>query len=191
MSKIEINLNEPNLVSSTIIAKFLNCSEEYVRQLGDSGKLSYEREGKGKARKFDLIPTVVTFLEYLKKKAEAARLNMSDEERKIKADADWKEAKAAIEGMKRDELKASLHSSDDVFEITQDMVMAIRAELLSLPGKCAVDCADARTPAEASGIIKNAVNDILNGLTEYEYNPEKYKELVRERETWLKGDSEE
>lgn len=112
---------------------------------------------------------------------------MSAEDRKAKADADWKEAKAEIEQMKRDELKGSLHSSEDVEKITTDMVMAVRAQVLALPGMCAVDCADAKTPAEAAGIIKNAVNDILNGLTQYEYDPGKYKKLVQERETWIQS----
>ena len=31
-------------------------------------------------------------------------------------------------------------------------------------------------------IIKDTVKDILRELSEYEYDPEKYEELVRERE---------
>lgn len=189
MSKIEIDTDKPNLVSSIIAAKFLNLSDERVRQMTEEGYLVCEKDGR--KNKYDLIPTVNTYIEYWKAKAKMIEQNMSDEQRKIKADADWKEAKAAIEGMKRDELKGSLHSSDDVFAVTQDMVMNIRAELLAIPGMCAVDCANAKTPAEASGIIRDAINNILNGLTEYEYNPEKYKKLVRERETWLVGDHEE
>ena len=185
MAKFEIDTNKQNLVSSTIAAKFLNLSDERVRQLSDDVFLEYELAGK--RRKYDLIPTIITYIEYYKNKAKNADANLSDEQRKIKADADWKEARADIESMKRDELKGSLHSSDDVMEITTDMVMAIRAALLAIPGMCAVDCADAQTPAETSGIIKKAVNEVLNGLADYEYDPEKYKELVRERETWLRG----
>jgi len=186
---IELDIEKPNFVSTIIVAKFLNLSDERVRQLTKEGYLVGEKV-KGKMQ-YDLIPTVNTYLEYWKNKANKVDLNMNDEQRKLKADADWKEAKADIEAMKRDELKGSLHSSDDVFAVTQDMVMNIRAELLAIPGMCAVDCANAKTPAEASGIIRDAINNILNGLTEYEYNPEKYKKLVRERETWLVGDHEE
>ena len=188
MSVITIDTDKVNRVSTTIVGKFFDCTAEYVRQLGDEGYLSYERNGNN--REFDLIPTVNTYIDYLKNKANKVDLNLSDEERRLKADADWKEAKADIEAMKRDELRGSLHSSDDVYKITSDMVMAIRAELLALPGMCAVDCANVKTASEVSGIIKNAVNDVLNRLTEYEYNPEKYKELVRERETWIGEDNE-
>lgn len=181
---MDIVLGKENLVPTSFVGKFLNLSDERVRQISDQGLLDYKQIGKG--RKYDLIPTVNTYLEYLKKQSRGSA-NMSAEDRKAKADADWKEAKAEIEQMKRDELKGSLHSSEDVEKITTDMVMAVRAQVLALPGMCAVDCADAKTPAEAAGIIKNAVNDILNGLTQYEYDPGKYKKLVQERETWIQN----
>lgn len=187
--KIEVDTDKSNMVSTSVVAKFLNLSDERIRQLSEDGFLESERVGR--LWKYDLIPTVNTYLEYWKNKAKNADLNLTDEQRKLKADADWKEARADIEAMKRDEIKGSLHSSDDVLKVTLDMVMAVRASLLALPGMCAMDCANAQTAAEASGIIKNAVNDILNGLTDYEYNPEKYKELVRERETWIRADNEE
>lgn len=187
--KIEVDTDKSNMVSTSVVAKFLNLSDERIRQLSEDGFLESERVGR--LWKYDLIPTVNTYLEYWKNKAKNADLNLTDEQRKLKADADWKEARADIEAMKRDEIKGSLHSSDDVLKITLDMVMAVRASLLALPGMCAMDCANAQTAAEASGVIKTAVNDILNGLTEYEYDPEKYKELVRERETWIRANSEE
>lgn len=184
MVNMDIDPGKENFVPTSFVAKFLNISAERVRQISDQGLLEYKQVGQG--RRFDLIPTVNTYLEYLKKQGRNSS-NMTDEARKSKADADWKEAKAEIEQMKRDELKGSLHSSEDVEKITADMVMAIRAQILAIPGMCAVDCAEARTPSEAAGIIKDAVNDILNGLTNYEYDPAKYKELVKEREDWIKS----
>lgn len=181
---MDIDPGKENFVPTSFVAKFLNMSGERVRQISDQGLLEYKQVGQ--SRRYDLIPTVITYQEYLKKQGRGAS-NMTDENRKSKADADWKEAKAEIEQMKRDELKGSLHSSEDVEKITADMVMAVRAQILALPGMCAVDCAAAATPAEAAGIIKNAVNDILNGLTDYEYDPAKYKELVKQREDWIKS----
>ena len=117
--------------------------------------------------------------------------NMSDEARRIKADADWKEAKAAIEQLKYSELEGTMHRSEDVEKITTDLIMAVRAELLALPGTLAVDTAAAESPSEAAGIIKNAVNNVLNSLTGYSYAPEKYKQLVRERENWMNESDKE
>ena len=188
LANMDIDPGKENWVPTSYVGKFLNLSDERVRQISDQGLLDYTT--KGNARRYDLIPTIQTYLEYLKKQSRGSG-NMSNEDRKAKADADWKEAKAEIEQMKRDELKGALHSSEDVEKITTDMVMAVRAQVLAIPGMCAVDCAEAQTPAEAAGIIKAAVNEILNELTDYEYDPAKYKELVKERETWINSFEDE
>lgn len=189
MAKFEVDTEKSNKVSSTIIGKFLNLSDERVRQISSEGYLTSEKHGR--LIKFDLIPTVNTYIEYWKNRAKEADLNLDDEQRKLKADADWKEAKADIEKMKRDELKGSLHSSADVKAVTTDLVMTIRAALLSLPGQLAVDVANAQTPAECSGIIKEAVNETLNILSRYQYNSDEYKKLVRERTQWMNAEGKE
>lgn len=189
MARFEVDTEKSNRVSSTIVGKFLNLSDERVRQITNEGYLTSEREGR--LIKYDLIPTVNTYIEYWKNRAKEADLNLDDEQRKLKADADWKEAKADIEKMKRDELRGSLHASADVQTVTSDLVMTVRAALLSLPGQLAVDVADAQTPAECSGIIKEAVNNILNILSEYQYNSEEYKKLVRERTQWMNAEGKE
>lgn len=189
MAKFEVDTEKSNKVSSTIIGKFLNLSDERVRQISSEGYLTSEKHGR--LIKFDLIPTVNTYIEYWKNRAKEADLNLDDEQRKLKADADWKEAKADIEKMKRDELRGSLHSSADVKAVTTDLVMTIRAALLSLPGQLAVDVANAQTPAECSGIIKEAVNETLNILSQYQYNSDEYKKLVRERTQWMNAEGKE
>lgn len=189
MAKIEIDTDKENKVTTSIVAKFLNLSDERVRQIADEGYLASEKHGR--FIKFDLIPTVKTYIEYWKNRAKEADLNIDDEQRKLKADADWKEAKAEIEEMKRDELKGSLHSSTDVETVTTDLVMTIRSALLSLPGQLAVDVADAQTAAECSGIIKTAVNDILNLLSKYQYDNDEYKKLVRERTQWMNAEEKD
>lgn len=189
MAKIEIDTDKENKVTTSIVAKFLNLSDERVRQIADEGYLASEKHGR--FIKFDLIPTVNTYIEYWKNRAKEADLNIDDEQRKLKADADWKEAKAEIEEMKRDELKGSLHSSTDVETVTTDLVMTIRSALLSLPGQLAVDVADAQTAAECSGIIKTAVNDILNLLSKYQYDNNEYKKLVRERTQWMNAEEKD
>ena len=142
-----------------------------------------------KVRRYDLIPTVMMYIKHLQNRAYARGATLADtaddEARRIKADADLKEAKAAIENMKKAELEATMHRSEDVEKIVTDLVTAIRAELLALPGTLAMDVAHAATPAEAAGIIRASVNNILNSLIDYRYNPEKFKKLVREREKWM------
>ena len=140
---------------------------------------------------FDLVPSVQMYIEYIKKQKEHPLLEvMDDEARKLKAEADLKEAKAAIEQMKKAEFEATMHRSDDVERIITDLTMAVRAELMALPGMLAVDVAATKSASEAAGLIKTAVNDILNSLTDYSYNPEEFKKLVREREKWMNEETE-
>lgn len=78
-----------------------------------------------------------------------------------------------------------MHSAEDVEAMTTDLCLAVRSSLLSMPGRLAVDVAEAQNTAEVSEIIKKAVNEILDDLTRYEYNPEEYRRRVRERQGWL------
>lgn len=181
---MSFNVNNENWITSRALAKLVMLSPERVRQLEDEGYFISKTE-KGK-KYFDLLPSVQMYIEYIKKQKEHPLYEvMDDEARKLKAEADLKEAKAAIEQMKKAEFEATMHRSDDVERIVTDLCMAVRAELMALPGMLAVDVASAQSASEAAGFIKKAVNDILNSLTDYSYNPEEYKKLVREREKWM------
>ena len=171
------------------LASWLDLTDNRIRQLEDEGYLTSKTES-GK-KKFELKESVRIYIEYLKRHKENPMLEaMDDEARKLKAEADLKEAKAAIEQMKKAELEATMHRSDDVEAITTDLVMAVRAELLALPGMLAVDVASAQSASEAAGFIKKAVNEILNSLKDYSYNPEEYKKMVREREKWMSEETD-
>jgi len=181
-----------NFVEPKTLAKIFNFDGvRRIDQLVQDGIIepTLKTVNGRKVRRYDLIPTIMMYIKHLQTKANAKAPTPSDllddEARKIKAEADLKEAKAAIEQLKKSELEATMHRSEDVEKITADLVMAVRAELLALPGTLAVDVAHAKTPAEAAGLIKAAVNDILNSLIAYNYNPDKYKKLVREREKWM------
>ncbi len=181
-----------NFVEPKTLAKIFNFDGvRRIDQLVQDGIIepTLKTVNGRKVRRYDLIPTIMMYIKHLQTKANAKAPTPSDllddEARKIKAEADLKEAKAAIEQLKKSELEATMHRSEDVEKITADLVMAVRAELLALPGTLAMDVAHAKTPAEAAGLIKAAVNDILNSLIAYNYNPDKYKKLVREREKWM------
>jgi phage terminase Nu1 subunit (DNA packaging protein) len=182
----EVNLDDEIWVPTRKLASWLDLTDNRIRQLEDEGYFISKTEG-GK-KKFELKTSIRIYIEYLKRHNDSdRRFNqmMSDEQRRQKAEADLKEAKAAIEQMKKNELEATMHRADDVESITTDLVTAVRAELLALPGTLAVNVANAQSAAEAAGFIKAAVNDILNSLIDYKYDPAKYKKLVREREKWM------
>lgn len=188
MQKVDID-NEI-WVPTRKLASWLDLTDNRIRQLEDEGYFTSKTES-GK-KKFELKSSIQLYIEYIKRHKETTILDtLDDEARKLKAEADLKEAKAAIEQMKKAEFEATMHRSEDVERMVTDLCMAVRAELLALPGMLAVDVSEAQSASEAAGYIKKAVNDILNSLTDYRYNPEEYKKLVREREKWMNEERNE
>lgn len=177
-------------VKVEVIAQVFQMTVRRVQQLTQEGIIQTVeiQQGKRKFRRYDLIPTIMQYIKYLSDKANGReqRQSVTDkEDAKLQAEVDLKTAKAKIVQLELDELEGRMHSADDVESMTTDLVLAVRSALLSLPGQLSVDLADVSNAAEISEIIKKTVNDILNDLSKYEYNPAEYKRRVRERQGWL------
>lgn len=186
-----------NLVKVEIIAKIFQVTVRRVQQLTQEGILTTEEvvENNRKLRRYDLMPTIMQYIKYLSDKANGReqKSSMADkEEEKLQAEIDIKKAKAKIAQLELDELEGRMHSAEDVESMTTDLVLAVRSALLSMPGQLSIDVTEAENAAEASEIIKRTVNDILEELSRYEYDPNEYRRRVRERQGWLeKVDREE
>lgn len=186
-----------NLVKVEIIAKIFQVTVRRVQQLTQEGILTTEEvvENNRKLRRYDLMPTIMQYIKYLSDKANGReqKSSMADkEEEKLQAEIDIKKAKAKIAQLELDELEGRMHSAEDVESMTTDLVLAVRSALLSMPGQLSIDVTEAENAAEASEIIKRTVNDILEELSRYEYDPNEYRRRVRERQGWLeKIDREE
>ena len=139
------------------------------------------------------IPTIekgkITLGDLYESLIRQSKKELSDEDRKIeqakrKAEATLKASKAQMAKLEADELAGKMHRKEDVENIMADMVYTIRDALMALPGRLAVDAANASSAAEASDVIRKEVHKIMNELAEYEYDPEKFEERVRERMEW-------
>jgi len=120
----------------------------------------------------------------------------SDEDRKIdqskrKAEMMLKASKAQVAKLEAEELAGKMHRADDVEAIMDDMIFTIRDALEALPGRLAVDAAAAGSPGEASDVIRREVHKIMTELADYQYDPEKFEERVRERMEWSMNDDDE
>ena len=121
-----------------------------------------------------------------------SKRNKDDEEKRLEktrltADVTMKASKAQIAKMEADELRGKMHRSEDVAAMTEDLIYTIRGSLMALPGRLAVDVATVTTPAEAAEIIRKEVHALMRELANYQYDPEKYEERVRERRKWEAG----
>lgn len=171
------------------IAELLNVSPRYIRQLAQDELLPAKRTPDG--YKFDLEPTIRMYMKVRNSPDNKDDEGLSDNQRKQKADADWKAARAAIAKLELAELNGNVHRSEDVSEAFGDFATTVRAAFLALPGRLAVDTANAQTAMETSSIIQEVINDTLNTLATYQYDPEFYKKKVREREGWRERDEED
>ena len=174
-----------NLQSSAIIAKLFGVTERRVQQLAQEGIIPAVQR---RPYKFDLLPTVQTYIKHLSDKAYGKEEKSTDtvqaEADKLRAEADLKQSKAKIAEMHLNELEGTMHRSEDVEAMTNDLVYTIRGAITALPGRLAMDVVKAKSAAEASVIIRTECYKILEELANYKYDPEAYMRRVRDREGW-------
>lgn len=174
-----------NLQGSTIIAKLFGVTERRVQQLAKDGIIPAAQQ---RPYKFDLLPTVQAYIKYLSDKAngreEKSDDNKTAESDKLRAEADLKQSKAKIAEMQLKELEGTMHRSEDVEAMTNDLVFTVRSMIMALPGRLAMDIVQVTSANEASALIRSECYKILNELAGYKYDPEAYQRRVRDREGW-------
>ena len=162
-------------VSTSELACVLGITGRNVRQLVEDGQLE-KKDGR-----FLLCDSVQRYVAF------KSRKEADDEEKRLEkarrtADVTMKASKAQIAKMEADELRGKMHRSEDVAAMTEDLIYTVRGSLMALPGRLAVD-----VPAEAAEIIRKEVHALMRELANYQYDPEKYEERVRERRKWEAG----
>lgn len=167
-------------VSSSELACVLGITGRNIRQLVEDGQLE-KVDGR-----FVLSASVQRYVAFKSKR------DKDDEEQRLEkarrtAEVTLRASKAQIAKMEADELRGKMHRSEDVAAMTEDLIYTIRGSLMALPGRLAVDVAAAVTPAEAAEIIRKEVHALMRELANYQYDPEKYEERVRERRKWEAG----
>ena len=169
--------------STKVIATIFGVSTRRVEQLKAEGII----KGQGRPTKYDLLPTIQAYIRYLSDKANGREKKQTDadlETKKLDAESRYKQAKAEMAELELKELRGELHRASDVEAITTDHVMFLRSMLMALPGTLAVDMAATDNPAAAADRIRQEVNSILDRAANYRYDPEQYRERVRERQGW-------
>ncbi|MCF8017827.1 MAG: hypothetical protein K9L62_00380 [Vallitaleaceae bacterium] len=162
-------------VNTTELAVVLGITARRVQQMSQDGTITPVQRGR-----FHLCESVQQYIKFLSKEKDA---NPQDKERQD-AEISIKKAKAIIAVLEAKELQGKMHRSDDVASMTEDLIFTIRGMLLALPGRLAVDVVDSKEPAEAADIIRKEVYGIMEELSNYQYNPKKYEERVRDRRSW-------
>lgn len=165
-------------VSTSELACVLGITGRRIRQMAEDGQI--EKIGQGR---FNLADSVRRYI------AGISRETVSESEEKLEkakrqSEVTLKASKAEIARLEMKELQGKMHRSEDVADMTSDLIYTIRAALMALPGRLAVDTYSASSAAEASEIIRKEVFSIMEDLSKYKYDPQKYEERVRERRSW-------
>ena len=179
----EAKITDDTTVSTTELARILGLSARRVQQMAQDGTVP--PASRGRFRLNDSVQRYITFITGNK---------MSEDEQKTEkarrvAEVSIKAAKATMAKLEASELQGKMHRAEDVMAITEEMANTMRSLLLALPGRLAVDVTNARSAAEASVIIKEAVHAIMREMSKFQYDPAKYEERLRERLNWDAAES--
>ena len=181
------NLGTDTEVSVAELAALLGLSADRIYQLIRGGILQTVKRGR-----LLLADSLQRYIATINKEP------VSDEDMKLEkvkqtAEATLKHSKAKIAKLEAEELEGKMHRSEDVEAMTADLLYAVRGALIALPGRLAVDVAQAQTAAEASEVIRQEVNKVLKEISQYKYDPLKYEERVRKRMDWdsIMGDTDD
>lgn len=163
-------------VSTTELASILGITARRVQQLAQDGTIIPEKRGR-----YGLANSVQRYIEFLTSRDKGVQ---ELDQAKLDAEVRLKEAKALIGELEAKELQGKMHRSEDVAAMTEDLIYFLRQMIITIPGRCSVDTAAAQTPAETSDIIRKEIYQIMTAMADYEYDPKKYEERVRERRAW-------
>ena len=174
------------------VAKTLDMTPQWVRDLTKKGVLKTHTVAPGE--RYFLPETIKAYVNYLRELANSKTKpadTVKAEADKLRAEADLKQSKAKIVEMQLKEMEGKMHRSEDVEAMTNDLVFTVRSMIMALPGRLAMDVAQAASAAEASALIRSECHKILNELAGYQYDPEAYKRRVRDREGWSEALADE
>ena len=172
----------PVFVKTADICAMTGKSNQWIGQLTSQGILNKTKTKHGSL--YELAPNIKAYCDMLEDRAEE-RCDDPDiqelELEKRRAEVKAKKAKATMLDYELKELKGKMHRSEDVASMTADLIYSVRNSLIALPGRLAMDLSSLTEPAEISARIQKEVYLIMEELSSYKYDPEKYKERVMER----------
>ena len=177
-------------VKTADVCSMFGVSNQWIGQLTSQGTLNKMQTEHGKL--YNLGDSVHAYMDSLNDKVTKTAEERKLEKAKAAAEVKFKVAKAAMAELQAKELAGKSHRSEDVQLFTQGLIDMVKGALMSLPGRLAVEVSLCETAEESSLLIKEAVKDILREVSEFDYDPEKYEALVRERQNMdEKQDDEE
>ena len=185
-----VYIMEPGLpvyIKTASLCNLTGKSNQWIGQLTSQGVVNRTKTPHGSM--YELASSMKSYCKMLEERASKTEDEKLERERHTSENS-IKKAKAIVAVMEAHELQGKMHRSEDVAAMTSELVTTIRNRLLALPWQLAVDVSECRSAAEAATIIRNAVYSVMDELSRFRYDPQKYEERVRERRNWENRQSE-
>ncbi len=179
------------VVTTSQLAAVLGLSDRRVRQLAQESIIARlgDESGKKVDGKFLLAACVQAYIEYIKDSASDSEIATNRENAKLRREI----AQAEEAEIKVDILKSTVHRSEDVEAVLNDMHTALKTRALSLPAKLSRQLAEETDIAKVSDIIETEVHALLQESKTYSWDEfeQRNREFVRSHELFEQKDNEE
>ncbi|MDB2161211.1 hypothetical protein [Clostridium butyricum] len=153
-------------VSSTVLSNLFGLTTRRIRQLENEGVIQKIARGK-----YSLQDNIKSYITYIKASADLKENKI--EEGKI----DYDEEHALLERRKREKMelelaamRGTMHYSEDVERVMNDMLSNFKAKILALPSRAAPRLITLSTIADIQEVLQNEVLDALNEMSQYNPN---------------------
>ena len=146
------------LYTSKVVADFLDLSERRVRQLRDKGIIAETRPGL-----YDLRTVTRQYVNYLRKDGSPEEMVDYNTER-----ARLVRAKRENEELELSLRKREVHRSEDIERIMSDMLIRFKSRLMAIPAKLSPILAKKTDQTEIFKLMKSAVDEALDELSDYD-----------------------
>lgn len=153
-------------VSSTVLSNLFGLTTRRIRQLENEGVIQKIARGK-----YSLQDNIKSYITYIKASADLKKNKI--EEGKI----DYDEEHALLERRKREKMelelaamRGTMHYSEDVERVMNDMLSNFKAKILALPSRAAPRLITLSTIADIQEVLQNEVLDALNEMSQYNPN---------------------
>lgn len=160
----KIDSIESVVVSSTVLANLFSLTTRRIRMLENEGVI--EKTGRGR---YKLTENIKKYITYLKASQELREEGQS--ENKIDYDLEH----ALLERRKREKLdleiaamKGTMHKSEDVEKVMNDMLANFRSKILAIPSKTSPRLIAREDIGEIQDILQMEMLEALNELSNYD-----------------------
>ncbi len=163
-------------VSSSVLANLFGLSTRRIRQLEEESII--KKVARGKYSLQENIKSYITFI-----KTTANLKENKSEETKV----DYDEEHALLEKAKREKtelelaaMRGTIHFSEDVERVMNNMLSNFRSKVLALPSRAAPSLITLTSIADIQEILQMEVLDVLHELSNYnpsEFYSEKYIDI--------------